>query len=165
MRVAEILEIEKTNFENIYLFKEGFFWRVYEKSAWRFLKNIREYRVFRKYVKAVKQDIVYLGFPETILQEILSDVETRYAVSHIIRKTDTSIEIQGFPEMSGFELWKDEWTIANIKPASPIVSENPNMHNEIIRKIKEYPIISKTPVEAFNFLAELQKQLYELYKL
>ena len=43
MKVKEILEIENANTGSINLFKKGICWRVYEKSAWRFLKNIREY--------------------------------------------------------------------------------------------------------------------------
>jgi len=156
MKVAEIQEIEKTNFENIYLFKEGIFWRVYEKSAWRFVKNIREYRVFRKYIKAVKHDIVYLGFPESILHEILSIVETNHAFSNIIHKSEILIEIQGFTDVVGFEQWKSEIDITTAKEKS-----SEGKQDEIIRKIKDYPIMNKTPMDAFNFLVVIQKEIHK----
>jgi peptidoglycan hydrolase CwlO-like protein len=111
MTVKEILEIENANTGGINLFKEGIFWRVYEKSAWRFVKNIREYRVFKKYVKAVKQDIAYLVFPESALSEILTTVETKYASSHTLRKSEIFVEIQGFTDTVGFEEWKAEITL------------------------------------------------------
>jgi hypothetical protein len=39
MTVKEILEIENANTGSINLFKEGICWKVYEKSAWRFVKK------------------------------------------------------------------------------------------------------------------------------
>ena len=111
MTVKEILEIEDANTGSINLFKEGICWRVYEKSAWRFVKNIRDYRVFRKHVKAVKQDIAYLVVPESALLEILLTIETRYASSHTERKSEILTEIQGFTDTDGFEEWKAEITL------------------------------------------------------
>ena len=95
------------------MFKEEICWRVSEKSALRFIKNIREYRVFRKYVKAVKQDIAYLAFHENALPEILTTVETKYASSHTERKSEILIEIQGFTDTVGFEEWKAEITLTS----------------------------------------------------
>ena len=96
MKIAEILEIENANTGSINLFKEGICWKVYEKSAWRFVKNIREYRVLRKYVKTVKQDIAYLVVPESTLPEILLTVKKRHATSHTERKSEIFIEILRF---------------------------------------------------------------------
>ena len=105
MRIAEIQDIEKINSESIHLFKEGIFWRAYEKSAWRFVKNIKQYRALKKYVKAVTQDMVYLGFPENILEEIIQIAGQKGC--HI-EKTETKISISGLPEIAGFEAWKSE---------------------------------------------------------
>src|ERR1039458_8806409 len=127
MRIAEIQEIEKTNFESIHLFKEGIFWRGYEKSAWRFVKKIKQYRVLKKYVKGVKQDIVYLGFPENILEEILEMAGNN---GFLIEKTDTKISITKLPEDSGFEVWKSEIELMAVKEKS-----NGCIEDEIIRQI------------------------------
>jgi hypothetical protein len=170
MKISEILKIERNNVDSINLFKEGIFWCSYEKSAWRFVENIKEYRVFKKFVKVVNQDIVYLGFPDNVLNEILTNVETRHlstplrtgTAPQIIRKNDKFIEIKGFSNTEGFEQWKADFPVTDIKPASSSVKGNfnKNIHNEIIIKIKQYPIVNKTPVEAFNFLAEIQKELH-----
>jgi hypothetical protein len=69
-------------------------------------KKIRDYRVLRKYVKAVKQDIAYLVVPESTLPEILLTVKKRHATSHTERKSEIFIEIQGFTDTDGFEEWK-----------------------------------------------------------
>jgi len=103
------------------LFKEEICWRVSEKSAWRFLKNIREYQVFRKYVKAVKQDIAYLAFHENALPEILTTIETSHASSPIVRKSEIFIEIQGFTDKEGFEEWKAEIALTSGKEKSKVL--------------------------------------------
>ena len=58
------------------------------------------------YVKAVKQDIAYLVFPESVLQEILLTIETKHVSSHTLRKSEICLEIQGFTDTVGFEEWK-----------------------------------------------------------
>ena len=40
MTVKEIIAIESANTSSIILFKEGIFWRIYEKSAYFFTKKI-----------------------------------------------------------------------------------------------------------------------------
>jgi len=77
MRTNELLEIEKDNIDSIFLYKEGVFWRCYETSAWYFIKNIREYRVFKKFFKIVNQNIIYLGFPDSILEKITKSRKKR----------------------------------------------------------------------------------------
>ena len=72
MKVQEILKIEKDNRASIFLFKEGFFWRAYERSAFRFVKkNIQGYSVIKRYIKYVKQDVVFIGFPLDNIDKIV----------------------------------------------------------------------------------------------
>jgi hypothetical protein len=101
MKIKEILEIEKSNEECIHLFKEGIFWRCYEYSAWRFVNNIKDYKVFKKHVKAVGKDIVYLGFPDSVLDTIIESYN-----KNII--SDSQICLDGFSKKEGFESWKAE---------------------------------------------------------
>jgi len=49
---------------------------------------------------------------------------------------------------------------AEKKDYSVIKSEN-NDYIEKNHKIREFEIVNSTPVEAFNFLAEIQKQILE----
>ena len=137
MTVKEILEIEDANTGSINLFKEGICWRVYEKSAWRFVKNIREYRVLRKYVKAVKQDIAYLAFPESALPEILLTVEKRHASSHTVRKSEIFVEIQGFTDTIGFEEWKAEITLRSGNEKSKNLQANIEELKQRIQRLEK----------------------------
>ncbi len=172
MKIREILEIENKNTDSINLFREGLFWRCYEYSAWRFVKNIKDYRLIKRFVKIVDQDIVYLGFVDNTLPEILE--KANKSTSSHIQKSDSLIIIQGFAETEGYMQWKEgimpepEKRVAStlrhcsVDPGSATINNKQeiNMHEEVILKIKQYPIINKTPVEAFNFLGELQKELH-----
>ena len=50
--------------DTIRLVRSGEFYRAYNHSAWLFQTCITKYKVMRKYVKALKSDIYYIGFPE-----------------------------------------------------------------------------------------------------
>lgn len=154
MKTSEILKIEKSNADSIFLYKEGVFWRCYESSVWYFIRNIRGYRVIKKFVKTVKQEIVYMGFPDTIIEEILKESEK---ISHSIVRYETRIIINGIQKEKGFIKWKENIKIQ--EKEKEVGSQIKNNNNQIIRKLIEFPIMNKTPVEALNFLAEIQKQL------
>ena len=70
MTIKEILEIENANADMINLFKEGIFWRVYQKSAYYFVRHIKELKVLKKFYEIVNCEVVYAGFPDTILPQI-----------------------------------------------------------------------------------------------
>ena len=80
MKIKEILALEKENQNQIILLKEGIFWRAYNMSAFLFTKNIEEYKVTKKYRKVVNAEIVYLGFPHTVLEKILEKAKINFTV-------------------------------------------------------------------------------------
>ena len=49
-------------------------------SAFLFTKNIEEYKVTKKYRKVVNAEIVYLGFPHTVLEKILEKAKINFTV-------------------------------------------------------------------------------------
>jgi len=72
MGIKDILTYEENNESSIYLHKEGLFWRAYEVSAYLFIRNIKDYQIKKKHYKNVGKDIVFLGFPNSVLDDILS---------------------------------------------------------------------------------------------
>ena len=62
MKIEEIVKTEDS--QNIYLHKEGLFWRAYEYSAYAFIKNIKQYNAKKKFIKKVGSEIVFNGFPD-----------------------------------------------------------------------------------------------------
>lgn len=69
LKVSDIISNEDD--QNIYLYKEGIFWRAYEYSAYAFVKNIRQYNVKKKFFKIMDKEVVYLGFPDGALEQVL----------------------------------------------------------------------------------------------
>lgn len=47
------------------LFKEGMFYKCYNEDAMVFYKNIKEYKISPKYIKALKSTVLSLGFPKS----------------------------------------------------------------------------------------------------
>jgi len=69
MGIRDILESEQENTQ-IILHKEGLFIRVYERSAYLFVKHIKSYKLTKKFYKNVKQEVAYLGFPQSSFSKI-----------------------------------------------------------------------------------------------
>ena len=156
MKIAEIVELEKTNTESIILLNEGLFWRAYERSAHRFIKHIKQYQITKKYIKCVKADIVYCGFPQNALNDIL-----QLAGNRNIKKEEKQIVINGFePANKDFEKWKNELPDKELPENSLSVgNSNSNTENDILTEIRNFQVISKSPIECQQFLIEIQEKL------
>lgn len=69
MTFAEILSLEDSNQNKIYLFKEGSFFKAYEHSAFLFHRYIHEFKLSRRFIKTVNRPVISLGFPEASLRK------------------------------------------------------------------------------------------------
>ena len=149
MSIVEILETEAEN-SAIKLHKEGLFWRAYEHSAFLFLNNIKKYSITKKYYKNVKKEVVYLGFPENSIGSV-EKICNKLKLT--LLKAEKQITIKGLAgfSKSSFEDWKN-----SIEQAIP---KNKLNHGSILDKIRNFPVVSKSPMECQQFLIEIQKEL------
>jgi len=145
MNTKEILLQENNNHDSIFLLKEGCFWRAYERSAFRFVKNIRSFQIIKKYVKCVGQNVVCVGLPLDNLDQIL---ETADEKGFDITKKDDRIEIRSFTDLEDFDSWKGSLSAAR--------KANPEF---IFEKIRKFPIANRTPLEALGFIMELKEDV------
>lgn len=153
MSIQTIIETEQTNEGLIYLYLEGSFWKAYEKSAFYFAQTIKEYKIKKRYVKAISTEIVSLGFPNSAIdaikkgQEVTESSEKRL----VIKITKEFCE-------SDFSNWK-----SRIEFNSGLSSDREKIlhreEDEILRAIKEYTLETKTPMESMFFLSELKKRI------
>ena len=154
MTYKEIILREASNTNLIYLYKEGLFWKAYEKSAYLFVNSIASYKAKSKYVKAVKQDIIYIGLPPVSLQR----TKEKYTV---IRSDDKEIMIK--PNINNynnqtFEDWKT--TLLTVGDQNPIPITNSQMSDTYIaNKVRMFNLESKTPMQCLLFLADLKKEI------
>lgn len=155
---------ESVNFEEsrqqenvIRLIKSGEFYRAYNRSAWLFHSAIADHKVIRKYVKSLKKDIYYIGFPD---KSLFGNIGDRESV-----KTDFGFDVYLKTEEMPEELTFDDWaTTIACEPAAtfeynslPLVGID--AEKEVLRRLRSYPIEAKTMVECVVFLSELRAML------
>ena len=148
---------EESPTNTIRLVKSGEFYRAYNHSAWLFQCCITEHKVMRKYIKSLKTDIYYIGFPEKSLFNNIGErksTKTEYGFD---------IELMEFevPNEEAYETWK---TTIVTEPSSkgdfhslPITGAE--AEREVIKRIRDFPLENKTMIECTVFLSELRKLL------
>ena len=157
------MEIEKVlNYlhapNEIMLFKEALFCKAYEECAWLFCMFIKAYKPVKQYIKKVNKEIVSIGFPVSVLENIINIAKEK---GYEIEQNENIIRISINETYEGsFEEWKN-----NIAMQSPTQNDKNYVSNidkrkeEIIEKLKGYSLANHTPIETMYFVMELQKEL------
>lgn len=150
MKITEILQLEQKNQNQIILIKEGCFWRAYEKSAFRFSYFIQDYKITKKWIKNLDKEIVLLGFPLNALEKIEKKIKASNL--EILQREESLIKIGNCVQKVGFAKWK--MSIEKIIPKN---------HKHIFDSIRKFPTLNKTPLEAIEFLMQLQSEIKRNY--
>ena len=139
------------------LITSGEFVRAYNHSAWLFYCCISRYKVIRKFSKAQQKDVYFLGFPVSKLLELIN--------GRVCEKTDFGYDItlkpDEVPAEDGYEAWTKEVPVEVASradaSAAPLVGRE--LESAVCKKIREFPLEMKTPVDAVVFLSEMRKAL------
>lgn len=84
MTIDQIIEVESTNAGVIHLFRNGLFFRAFERSALSFL-DIENYSIIKKHSVKLDIDYIYIGFPSAILDRVLDGRQyTKVSDDHIV---------------------------------------------------------------------------------
>lgn len=143
----------------IRLVKSGEFYRAYNHSAWLFQCCIAEHKVIRKFVKSLNRDIYYIGFPE---KSLFTNIGERNSI-----KTELGFDIQlssdEIPDEDGFETWKQtiETSHSSKGDYHSLPLTGAEAEREVLKRIREFPLESKSLVDCAVFLAELRRLLAE----
>lgn len=156
-KIEEILQQERERNqhrdEHILLYKEGMFWRAYEKSAYQLHQQFG-LKPLKKHIKAVKQDIVYVGFPTTSWQKFFTQEQPTTEKQCEIPVRSTASELD-------FEQWKTQLPYTEKTAKEPVLVEATNPQQEVIDKLLSFPLERSTPMEAMLLVAELKRILQE----
>jgi hypothetical protein len=156
MKIGEIQQLELGNDKSCFLIKDGIFWRAYEKSAMFFVQQIKNYQLTRKYFKNIGTEMVYLGFPDKALNDVLALCTAK---EFEVRQNNEMLEIAGFDYHEGFDSWKK--TVEKTEPST--VSEESVEYNTVsgtvFRKILDFPLAERTPLDCQNFILELKNTI------
>ena len=163
MTKQEIFELEASNDEYIHLFWEGSFLVAYEMSAYRFVHSLKNYKVRKKWVRVAGLEMVSLGVPASVVNEITKELErTEGPGKRITLKAPERFTREEF------EAWKEgiPMLIKRGKHEIPLFfgknerqSENFNPRESIIDKIRNFDAAHKTPIECMLFVSELKKRV------
>ncbi|MCL2414685.1 MAG: four helix bundle protein [Bacteroidales bacterium] len=117
----EIFDYENAHSNRITLVKNGKFWRAHEQSAYLLTRHFwTDIKVNGGYVKSAKQEIYYVGFPETSLQEKILDKLPEVAGAVVLMHTETCVIINQIPAVEGFEEWKQAQNLKREQAAEKI---------------------------------------------
>lgn len=160
MELEEVLTFSSPT--EIVLFKQGLFCKAYETSAWQFCMLIKAYKPVKQYIKKVKKEIVSIGFPVSILENIINLAKEKgYEIKQIDNSTiiriNTGVSFEG-----SFEEWKNSITvIALVQNNKNYGSTNlsDKRKEAVIEKLKGYSLVNHTPIETMQLVMELQKEL------
>jgi hypothetical protein len=138
------------------LHKEGIFYKLYNQHAMLFTQNIKTLKIKDKFIKAVNQWVYSCGFPDSIIEGIKKQL-----LSHggMIDESEKLLKVTSLK-------WKKEsdyskWCVQQKQDPVEVTAgktRNAELTN-IEKQIAAFQVMRKTPMDAMNFIIELQKEL------
>lgn len=162
MNLKDKLDAESISEPNIFLHMEGMFWKAYEQSAMRFVKEVKTYKLLKKHVKAVKKDVVFLGFPAGSLDDILSGREYSHENDRLI-----SFKVENVYTSDEFDEWKSNIPLVE-EAAAQASAENVQSQPEaglttaernVIGQLMAFSVETASPIQCMMLVSNLQAQL------
>ena len=148
--IIDKLKAEERNERTIRLGPEGTFFKAYERSAYLFVKQVRNYEPRRRYVQAVGQDVVSIGFPQSVLGSLGVDHAPATDGAEIIQLPAALDEQQ-------YLLWRDgigkENVEMEVKPSTP-PTDSP-----VIKRLRVFNLATATPLDCMLLVHELQNMI------
>lgn len=187
--ISEILAIEKNRQDSqthniIHIFKEGAFYRAYEWSAWLIAVIVNAatgntLAITKKKAKDSDDTFVFAGFPLTSMEKYIPN-EAQLSFTPINdEQIDITVELPVDIAMLGDEginerikEWSkqfklkektkkefEEGTRHELSVASPRITRISDIASQIIA----FPLENKSPMEAWDFLSQLRKQIAAIF--
>lgn len=117
MTSRDFIRAESANTDRIILYREGLFWKAYERSAFAVCSQIRSFKPTRRVLKALGGgDLISIGFPSASEERILAGL-TRLETS----PQRLVVEAPGPIVVAEFEAWKSSVPLANPSEGSAAV--------------------------------------------
>ena len=151
MDISGIILIEDANTSHIHLYKEGSFWKAYERSAYLFVKYIRAYQTKLRYYKNINREIISIGFPDVALAGIMEKAKVA-----LQSEVQVSLELKNEIVLDDFVAWKSQTPLTEI----PKLKNKPKEQTgSVLEAIRSFSLANATPLQCMQLIAELQKDL------
>lgn len=154
MTLQDKITLQSENNGKALAFKEGFFYKVYNEGAW-FLrsKNFKLQQIGKGTLKSV-----FVGFPESVMLSM--------ANIYTVNTTLNSIEIatNELFDAIAYEAWQakiESFIHQDVTPTNHVITNN---EKKILFEIRDYPLATKTPIEVFIWISEIQSHIRQSIK-
>jgi len=176
MTYKERVKREEGNRDRMFVYDEGgLFHNLYERSAYAFCRTIKECKVNIRSISYLEEPLAYIGVPTTRIANYLPMERAEridgkcYAIplSEPIDEDDfarwKSQAVKEHEERERRKVVKDD----ERKAVNGETSDNANEADNIVirhcvTRIRNLNMASMTPMEAMNFLHEMQEKLREI---
>ena len=152
MTVEEIIEHEGRS-GHLCLMLQGMFMRAYNGSA-QTLARLTGYRLKRHSLWSEERPVCYCGFPFAQLERVSALITDAGGI--LVSRGD------GYAEFSGLDVSFDASAALSLPLREPRRKKAamPADGGELARRIAAFDLARATPLEAMNFVGELQRQLF-----
>lgn len=120
MKAEEILNLERGNSQCINLIRDSKFWQAWELSAFYFHRLFRPFKINARYFKNISADMVYLGFPDTLIEKLRIECSEKGFQWNVV--SENHYQITGLPEISDFKIWKN--SVLGAKDKTKVLKED-----------------------------------------
>lgn len=160
MDLKQKLALETAGSTHIYLYREGLFWKAYERSAIKFIQTITVYQVNTRFCKVVNMEVISLGFPDAVLPKILENREYEQPDEKRLVIRSVLLGDEEFATEKDRYISKMMQALKNgaLQEAVP-VRKTPDAGAQVLEQLRLYDIAGVTPIECMIFLSSLKKQL------
>ena len=173
--IDQIVENEDQNRDRIHLYRIGLFYRAFQRSAYLFLTNVRNFRAVKKHYKATRCDVVMLGFPSSLLDELLPPESVETHEDGHISVSSPALDLQLYqawfatvkiePEKKKAVKIETIPQAPKVAPAQPQLPFAPapapcgEIQNRVLRDLETFPVENSTPLDCMIFLSKLKSEL------
>ena len=161
MNLKEKLEAEQQDEPLVLLYMEGMFWKAYEQSAMRFTKEVKAYKLQKRYVKTVNSEIVSMGFPNGSLQDVLKGRDFMKVNEKLI-----SFRVETAFTAAEFEEWKSALPLESegtSPSAATLVGKGDARFSEaernVLSQLAAFRVEKASPLECMMLVSDLQALL------
>ena len=152
------------------MFREGNFWRAYERSAYAFVKHVNSLKAVKRAYKALDGDtLVYVGFPTSSENKYLEGRAHHIVGDRLIVPLAETID------QTQYEQWKAQVPQKEAMPSRPLsevvssiadggVQPLPETVQAVVAALLRYDLALATPVDTMQFIAQLKRMLKQRVK-
>ena len=151
MTIKEKVAFASQN-NKLYCFKEGIFYKVYNQNAMWFSTHIKAYKINTKFIKTVNQHVFSLGFPQSVLTTTPLVYQNKALT--ILQENESYIAYKINNIATNLQAYIN-W--CKMVENNQIPKQNNSINNTVLQELKNFDIVNKTPMQAFEFVVKLKE--------